>query len=187
MKSKEKLQTAAMSLFMSQGYDPTTIKEIATLAGVTERTFFRQFRDKADVLFERDNPLYQEVSAYINENYEERSSIINLLMHSLKQVKVFDQNRNRTLMRSKIIEEHPDLIERELLKMQEMKKRICNQVAILKTKFEIIEIELAVGMVFQIFELAFQQWLKNEEIDFSSSMEIVWKKYQQLITESEDN
>ncbi|MFC4770490.1 TetR/AcrR family transcriptional regulator [Enterococcus hermanniensis] len=187
MKSKEKLQTAAMSLFMSQGYDQTTIKEIAALAGVTERTFFRQFKDKADVLFERDNPLYQEVSTYIDENYEESSSIINLLMHSLKKVKVFDQNRNRTMMRSKIIEEHPDLIERELLKMQEMKECICNQVVILKTKFEIIEIELAVGVAFQIFELAFQQWLKNEEIDFSSSMEMVWEKYQQLIIEAENS
>jgi len=49
--SRERLQGAALDLFSQQGYDSTTVAEIAALAGVTKRTFFRHFADKRDVLF----------------------------------------------------------------------------------------------------------------------------------------
>src|SRR6201996_7707844 len=46
-----RLLTAAMSLFEEQGYDATTVAEIAERAGLTKRTFFRYFADKREVLF----------------------------------------------------------------------------------------------------------------------------------------
>jgi AcrR family transcriptional regulator len=45
------MQEAALELFRAKGYDGTTAAEIAALAGVTERTFFRHFPDKREVLF----------------------------------------------------------------------------------------------------------------------------------------
>src|SRR5690348_12225787 len=46
-----RLVTAALSLFEEQGYDDTTVAEIAERAGLTKRTFFRYFADKREVLF----------------------------------------------------------------------------------------------------------------------------------------
>jgi AcrR family transcriptional regulator len=49
---RERLQAAALILFQRQGYEATTAMQIAAEAGVTERTFFRYFPDKREVLFD---------------------------------------------------------------------------------------------------------------------------------------
>jgi AcrR family transcriptional regulator len=49
--SQGRLMDAALELFGSQGFNETTAAQIAARAGVTERTFFRHFTDKRDVLF----------------------------------------------------------------------------------------------------------------------------------------
>ena len=46
-----RLQRTALELFRERGYDRTTAAEIAARTGVTERTFFRYFPDKREVLF----------------------------------------------------------------------------------------------------------------------------------------
>jgi AcrR family transcriptional regulator len=47
----ERLVRAALDLFTEQGYDATTVNEIADRAGLTKTTFFRYFPDKREVLF----------------------------------------------------------------------------------------------------------------------------------------
>jgi AcrR family transcriptional regulator len=47
----ERLVRAALDLFTEQGYDATTVNEIADRAGLTKTTFFRHFPDKREVLF----------------------------------------------------------------------------------------------------------------------------------------
>jgi AcrR family transcriptional regulator len=49
--ARERLVRAALDLFSEQGYDNTTIAEIAERAGLTKTTFFRHFPDKREVLF----------------------------------------------------------------------------------------------------------------------------------------
>ncbi len=49
--SRGRLQEAALALFSERGFDQTTAAQIADRAGVTERTFFRHFADKREVLF----------------------------------------------------------------------------------------------------------------------------------------
>src|SRR5260221_10906355 len=49
--SRGRLQEAALALYAERGFDQTTAAEIAVRAGVTERTFFRHFADKREVLF----------------------------------------------------------------------------------------------------------------------------------------
>jgi AcrR family transcriptional regulator len=46
-----RLAQAAMELYAEQGFERTTAAEIAARAGLTERTFFRHFADKREVLF----------------------------------------------------------------------------------------------------------------------------------------
>src|ERR1700728_147635 len=49
--SRGRLQEAALALYSERGFDQTTASQIAERAGLTERTFFRHFADKREVLF----------------------------------------------------------------------------------------------------------------------------------------
>src|SRR5580698_10170716 len=49
--ARGRLEKSAMELFQERGYVQTTVEEIAARAGLTERTFFRYFADKREVLF----------------------------------------------------------------------------------------------------------------------------------------
>src|SRR3954463_2816835 len=49
--ARGRLAQAAMELYRERGYERTTVAAIAERAGVTERTFFRHFADKREVLF----------------------------------------------------------------------------------------------------------------------------------------
>src|SRR5580698_956127 len=49
--ARGRLAEAAMALYLERGYDETTVADIAESAGLTERTFFRHFADKREVLF----------------------------------------------------------------------------------------------------------------------------------------
>lgn len=50
--ARRRLQQAALDLFQESGFDRVTAAEIAARAGVTERTFYRHFADKREVLFD---------------------------------------------------------------------------------------------------------------------------------------
>jgi mycofactocin system transcriptional regulator len=49
--SRRELELIALRLFTNQGFDATTIEQIAAEAGVSKRTFFRYFSSKASVLW----------------------------------------------------------------------------------------------------------------------------------------
>ncbi|QYE37135.1 TetR/AcrR family transcriptional regulator (plasmid) [Polymorphobacter sp. PAMC 29334] len=48
--ARERLVVAAVDLFFKQGYDATTVAQIADRAGITKSTFFRHFPDKRELL-----------------------------------------------------------------------------------------------------------------------------------------
>ena len=49
--SRHELQAIALRLFADNGFENTTIEQVAAEAGVSERTFFRYFTTKASVLW----------------------------------------------------------------------------------------------------------------------------------------
>src|SRR3712207_5341683 len=55
--ARQRLQDAALALFAERGYAAATVDDIAARAGVSQRTFFRHFRDKEEVLFGADDRL----------------------------------------------------------------------------------------------------------------------------------
>jgi AcrR family transcriptional regulator len=59
------LSAAAISLFLTKGYDETTVDEIAEAAGVARRTFFRYFRTKDDAVFPDHEDCLKRVEALL--------------------------------------------------------------------------------------------------------------------------
>jgi AcrR family transcriptional regulator len=55
--ARKRLREAALELYLERGYDATTTAQIAERAGVTERTYFRHFPDKREVLFDGEEEL----------------------------------------------------------------------------------------------------------------------------------
>lgn len=60
--ARERLVVAAVDLFNEQGYDATTVAQIAERSGVTRSTFFRHFSDKREVLVAGQESLSQLLS-----------------------------------------------------------------------------------------------------------------------------
>lgn len=63
--ARERLQAAAFELFEERGYDGTTVGDIAARADLTDRTFFRYFADKREVLFSGSEELEKLIAAAI--------------------------------------------------------------------------------------------------------------------------
>jgi AcrR family transcriptional regulator len=49
--ARGRLERAALELYLKRGFERTSVAEIAERAGLTERTFFRHYADKREVLF----------------------------------------------------------------------------------------------------------------------------------------
>ena len=60
---REAIAHAAWDLFAAEGYEATTVAEIARAAGVSRRTFFRYFSSKEDVLVETSDALAEDLLA----------------------------------------------------------------------------------------------------------------------------
>jgi AcrR family transcriptional regulator len=63
----QRLVVAAVDLFAEQGYDATTVAQIAERAGVTKSTFFRHFSDKRELLVAGQETLSRLLADGISE------------------------------------------------------------------------------------------------------------------------
>ncbi|WP_084705962.1 TetR family transcriptional regulator [Prauserella rugosa] len=66
-KVRRLLTHAAIDLFLSHGYDTTTVDDIAAAAGVGRRTFFRYFRSKEDSIFPNHDDLLADIERMLAE------------------------------------------------------------------------------------------------------------------------
>jgi len=65
--SRQDVARAALDLFARQGYDATTVDEIAAAVGISRRTFFRYFESKADVVWGEFNAELGRLRARLDE------------------------------------------------------------------------------------------------------------------------
>ncbi|WP_313356661.1 TetR family transcriptional regulator [Microbacterium sp.] len=62
---------AALELFSAQGFDQTSVEQIAKAAGVSRSTFFRQFGGKEDVVFIDHEALLDELRQFLSESHDD--------------------------------------------------------------------------------------------------------------------
>ncbi|MFJ5885641.1 helix-turn-helix domain-containing protein [Kitasatospora cineracea] len=117
--ARERLERAALDLFVRQGYDRTTVAEIAERAGLAKSTFFRHFADKREVLSGGDTLarlLADAVSAA-----PPAASPLAAAGAALAAVgeRAFTAERYETVReRQQVVAANPELTERELLKRE---------------------------------------------------------------------
>ena len=115
--SQGRLEQAALDLYGERGFETTTVAEIAARAGVTERTFFRYFADKREVLFGGSAAL-QELMVDAVIGAPESAAPIDAVAAALEAAGgLLEERRDRARARQAVIAANPGLQERELIKL----------------------------------------------------------------------
>lgn len=114
--ARGRLEQAALNLFVERGFDQTTVTEIAERAGLTERTFFRYFADKREVLFWGQERLREIYVRAIAAAPESAAPIVAVALALEAAVPLFHERRSLVRQRQAVITANPGLRERELLK-----------------------------------------------------------------------
>ena len=112
--ARRRLQQAAVELFGERGYDQTTAAEIAARAGLTERTFFRHFPDKREVLFDGQAKLRELLTDAIAKAPATLKPLAALCQAFRSVEQLLEDNRPFSLPRRQVIDRSPALQEREL-------------------------------------------------------------------------
>jgi AcrR family transcriptional regulator len=113
-----RLQAAAVELFAEQGFEGTTVAEIAQRAGLTQRTFFNHFADKREVLFgpcaEREQEVVTREIAACDATLAPLDAVVRGLQAAADTT--FEDLRLTVRRRQEIIDANPELHERDLRK-----------------------------------------------------------------------
>jgi AcrR family transcriptional regulator len=107
-----RLQQAALDLYEQYGFDQVTTAEIAARAGVTERTFYRHFADKREVLFDRETTLRDALVAGVADAPRTLAPLPTLLWSFRSTVPLLAGNRRFSEPMRRVIAATPALRER---------------------------------------------------------------------------
>lgn len=111
-----RLRHAALELFAEHGFDQTTAAQIAARAGVTERTFFRHFPDKREVLFDGQAVLGTALTEAIGAAAAKLTPMEVMRQAFAAVTPMLEANRPFSEPRHRIIATTPALQEREIAK-----------------------------------------------------------------------
>ena len=121
-----RLQQAALELYGERGFESTAVADIAERAGLTERTFFRHFADKREVLFFGSNLLLELFESAVADAPESRSPIDAVGDALQAAAGFFDGRRDHAQRRQGVIAANPSLQERELIKMASLASAVAD-------------------------------------------------------------
>ncbi len=106
-----------MELFLERGFEQTTVTEIANRAGLTQRTFFRHYADKREVLFAGSAAL-QELLVSTLASAPDSAAPIDAVATALEAAAAaLQERREYSRQRQAVIAANPELHERELIKL----------------------------------------------------------------------
>jgi len=161
---RRRLQEAALELFRERGYDQITSAEIAAAAGVTERTFFRHFPDKREVLFGGE-ALLSEILTMAVRDAPPGLGPWALLLRAFRAAKsLLVENRRFSEPRRQVIASNQPLRERELGKVMSLTAKLAS--ALRERGVPDRAASLAAQMGMAAFGQAVASWLDGDPGDF---------------------
>ncbi|WP_216363580.1 TetR family transcriptional regulator [Subtercola boreus] len=151
---------SAIELYSERGFEQTTAAEIAQRAGVTERTFFRYFADKREVLFNGSAELQRRVVTAIAEAPAEMAPLDVMSRAMQGAATLMQENRAWSRQRTAVIALNPGLQERELLKLA----RLASAAAVALRERGVPELaaSLAAETGVTVFKIGFETWVGDD-------------------------
>ena len=160
-----RLGEAALELFVEQGYDHTTVADIAERAGLTARTFFRHFANKREVLFAGSEQLEAEMVAAMDATPADAAPMQAVAAALQASATVLDQRRSFARRRQQVVAANPELRERELLKLASLGRCVAGGAAAPRRRRTRSQPRRRGRIV--VFRVAFERW-----VDGSSEREL---------------
>ncbi|HTX12889.1 MAG TPA: TetR family transcriptional regulator [Solirubrobacteraceae bacterium] len=155
-----RLQEAALALYGEHGFENTTVAEIAERAGLTERTFFRHYADKREVLFDGADA-FTEAFVGTVANAPAPEAPIDAVTAGLLAAAALIASREFARQRQAIIAASPELQERELSKFASLSTSLADTLRErgLDEPAATLTSELATA----VFRVAFERWIEESE------------------------
>jgi len=160
--ARVRLETAALDLFVENGYEETTVAQIAERAGLNRATFFRHFADKREVLFAGEDVLAGLFADAIRAAPPE-AEVIACLQAALAAVgdTMTPQRRATASRRILIVTADSALQERGQLKYARITSSIAD--ALRERGVDDLTARLAADLGLLAFRVAFERWMKAAE------------------------
>ncbi|WP_020658221.1 TetR/AcrR family transcriptional regulator [Amycolatopsis benzoatilytica] len=154
--TRGRLEQAALELFEEQGYDRTTVAQIAQRANLTERSFYRWFSDKREVLFGGSQELEAEFVSGIEAAAPDAGALPTLLAAFATAPRVF-RPREFLVRRAAVIAANPPLHERELIKLVSISQSLTE--ALLRRGVDPDTARMATDLGLSVLRLATERWM----------------------------
>jgi AcrR family transcriptional regulator len=151
-----------MELYLTRGFERTTAADIAQAVGLTERSFFRHFADKREVLFDGSEVLKQAFLSGVAAA-PQGVSPLEMVAAALSAAAAFfpDERRAFSIRRQTIISANPALQERELLKLAGLAAAVAAALRARGVTESTARLAAESGVT--VFGVAFGKWITEAE------------------------
>jgi AcrR family transcriptional regulator len=157
--ARGRLLKSAMELYRKRGFDQTTVAEIAANAGLTERTFFRHFADKREVLFSGAASLRVQLVDAVAAAPAGAAPLDAVAAALEALAPGFDERRAFARQRQALIAAHADLTEREVMKLTSLASGVAEALRGRGVAEPAASLTAEAGIT--VFKVAFEQWLRD--------------------------
>jgi AcrR family transcriptional regulator len=155
--ARGRLEQAALQLYGERGFEQTTVAEIAQRAGLTERTFFRHFADKREVLFAGARSL-EELLVTSVAGAPDSAAPIDAVAAGLETAGALLQERREfARQRQSVIAANTELQERELIKLASIASAIADTLRRRGVTEPAASLAAEAGIA--AFRIAFERWV----------------------------
>jgi AcrR family transcriptional regulator len=156
-----RLERAAMELYRERGFDQTTVAQIAERAGLTERTFFRHFTDKREILFAGGKQLQELVVSAVASAPDSATPLEAAVAGIEAAGARLEEQRGRPFARQRqaIIASSPELRERELHKLAGMAAGVAE--ALRERGVGVPGANILGEVAIAIFRISFERWVAD--------------------------
>jgi AcrR family transcriptional regulator len=157
--ARGRLAQAALDLYGERGFEQTTVAEIADRAGLTERTFFRYFADKREVLFWGAARLQESLVSAV-AGAPGAAAPIDAVIAALEAAgALFQKGREHSVQRQAVIAANAELQERELIKLAKLASALAG--ALHRRGVGEPTASLAAEAGITVFRIAFERWIND--------------------------